>query len=95
MEMIIGWTLIIILAFLIIRTQLAGRLLYPLAEAYVKKLKELKIRKTIEFRNFYLFVFNPFLWTPYQVLLKEADRREFKKIVKTSKKIFENLERKQ
>lgn len=93
MDMIIGWILIIILTFLIIRTQLAGRLLYPIAEAYVKKLKEFKVRKTIEFRNFYLFVFNPFWWTPTQCFKDAGERMIFKRTIKEVKKFRDNSQR--
>lgn len=66
MDMIIGWTLIGILAFYIIRAHWAGYVAFPIAGKLAStwnKAVTPKLRISVDRRNFYLWVFNPFWWS--------------------------------
>ena len=93
MDIIIGQVIICILAFFILRAYLAGYLLYRVANVYVDKLRGVGVKREIELRNFYLFVFNPFWWTPTQCFKSAGERMIFKRIVKEVKKFLDNSQR--
>lgn len=87
---LIGWIGIGILFFYMIRNIWAGSWLYPLGFGFKESAKKyLKIE--MPFRNYYLFVLNPFWWTMPQVFKNKDDRRFAREVIKEVKNIYSNL----
>lgn len=83
---IICWVLIGILSFYLIRNVIAGSLLYPCAATIVRKWNETAHRSwriTGGYRNYYLFVLNPFWWTISSVMKEKEDAKTVKTVWKT------------
>ena len=71
--MVVGWILISICCFYLIRNFYVGTFLYPLARRISKVF--IRNNKNVEFRNYYLFVLNPFWWSFIDVF-KDVNQRE-------------------
>ena len=93
MDIIIGWILIGILAFYMVRAYWAGYIVFPIAG----KLANIwngavspRLRISADRRNFYLWVFNPFWWSWWSCFRKgqknvdnlKSEWKKFKKKIK-------------
>ena len=92
---IIGWILIGIFVFYIIRNIYAGSVLYPLAEFMSNKVKQEftgypfkgKCPYNLKVRNYYLFVLNPFWWTLTSVFKDAVWRDAMRNLIKNLRKM--------
>ena len=95
----ICWILIGVLAFYAIRNLYVGNFLYPAAgyardglneglRKYAKYVKYINFKLPqgeLDFRNYYLFVLNPFWWRVTDVFKDAEWRKLFRDAVKSSK----------
>lgn len=92
----VGYTIIAIFGFYIIRNVWAGSFLYPIGN-YINRcwseagsVGKSKIKK-MELRNYYLFVLNPFWWSWISVFKRKEDRQAMRQVNKLVKDFYSNL----
>lgn len=85
---LIGWILIGICCFYLLRNVWAGSVLYPITNQMIKSISD-SIPKRREFiykqlarRNYYLFVLNPFWWRLVDVFKSAAIRKTYREVAK-------------
>ena len=94
----IGYTLIALCCFYLIRNVWAGFFLYPIANSINQcwtepgKIHKEKVKK-MELRNYYLFVLNPFWWSLVPVFKRKEDRQTIVEIKKIIKEFYSSLQR--
>ena len=89
-EVTIGYILIGILGFYLIRNIWVGSVLYPIA-AHIANYIEVNSKKKLPVRNYYLFVLNPFWWHFISVFKDKRDRDLMKSVWKTVGEEIKNL----
>ena len=93
---LICWILIGILAFYFVRNIIAGSLYYPigwyLLDKWNKGMPKYLQKRNI-FRNYYLYVLNPFWWGIFSIVKDGVLRETFKQIWRDREIIQANLQR--
>lgn len=91
---IIGWILIGICCFYIVRNVYAGSILYPFCQE-VSKIWNRNTPPWMQikggYRNYYFFVLNPFWWGLLSPLKKKEERKFLSTILKAFRKGLKNL----
>jgi hypothetical protein len=91
---LIGWILIGILAFYLLRNIWAGYILYPVTNQMIKSIADSMPRrreliyKQLVRRNYYLFVLNPFWWRLGDVFKSAEIRKTYREV---SRQVQTNL----
>ena len=89
-EVTIGYILIGILGFYLIRNIWAGSVLYPVVEYGLRTFNKDGF-KILPLRNYYLFVLNPFWWRFVDVFKNKNDRKLIKNAYKAVSEEMKNL----
>ena len=94
---LIGWILIGICCFYLLRNIWAGYILYPVTNKIIKDIGDSMpkrrefIYKHLARRNYYLFVLNPFWWRLGDVFKSAGIRKTYREVSKQAQSNLRNL----
>lgn len=94
---LIGWILIGVCCFYLLRNMWAGYFLYPVTNRMVKNIgdsiprRREFIYKQLALRNYYLFVLNPFWWRLGDVFKNAEMRKTYREVSKETQTNLRNF----
>ena len=97
MGLTIGWILIGICCFYLLRNAWAGYVLYPVTNRMIKNIGDNMPRrrefiyKQLARRNYYLFVLNPFWWSLGDVFKSAEIRKAYREVAKQAQTNLRNF----
>ena len=94
---LIGWILIGVCCFYLLRNIWAGYILYPVTNQMIKDMGDSMPRrrefiyKQLARRNYYLFVLNPFWWRLGDVFKSAEIRKTYREVAKQAQTNLRNF----